>query len=328
MRILIAGLGSVGRRHLRNLVALGERDLILLRTHRSTLPDGDLAGFPVETDLEAALARRPDALVVSNPTSLHLDVAIPAARAGCHLLLEKPVSHTLDRVDELLEAKRATGARILVGFQFRFHPMLRRLRSLLGAGEIGEPRWAQAHYAEYLPGWHPSEDYRRSYSARSDLGGGALLTVCHPFDWLAWLLGPLAVTSARVASLGGFLMDVDDCADVWLSAGKGATATVHVDYYQRPPAQWLSVAGDDGWLRSDFLAGRLQGWSRRGEVEFDECVPAGWERNDMFMSEIEHFLRMCRGEEPPICGLEEGVQTLARLLEARRIGEALVAEGG
>ena len=82
MKFVIAGLGSIGRRHLRNLVDLGERDIILYRTHHSTLPDDELVGFPVETELEAALSHKPDAVIISNPTALHLDVAIPSARAG------------------------------------------------------------------------------------------------------------------------------------------------------------------------------------------------------------------------------------------------------
>src|SRR3990170_4702715 len=90
-KFLIAGLGSIGRRHLRNLNALGENDVVLLRSHRSTLPDEELAGFAIETDLAQALEKhRPAAVIVSNPTALHLDIAIPAAEAGCTLLLEKP----------------------------------------------------------------------------------------------------------------------------------------------------------------------------------------------------------------------------------------------
>jgi predicted dehydrogenase len=105
MRILIAGLGSIGRRHFRNLLALGERDLILYRTRKATLSDDELAGYPVETDLTEALSKhKPDAVVVANPTSLHLDVAIPAAQAGCAVLLEKPIAEDLSRVDELRKA--------------------------------------------------------------------------------------------------------------------------------------------------------------------------------------------------------------------------------
>src|SRR5919197_2367475 len=102
MKFLIAGLGSIGRRHFRNLIALGEKDIVLLRTRKATLPDDELAGYPVETDLKEALQKhKPDAVVVANPTSMHLDVAIPVAEAGCHILLEKPVSHSLERLDIL-----------------------------------------------------------------------------------------------------------------------------------------------------------------------------------------------------------------------------------
>src|SRR5512133_3289079 len=96
MKFLIAGLGSIGRRHLRNLIALGEKDIVLLRTRKATLPDDELAGYPVETDLNEALKKhQPGAVIVANPTSMHLDVAIPAAQAGCDILLEKPVSHSM-----------------------------------------------------------------------------------------------------------------------------------------------------------------------------------------------------------------------------------------
>ncbi len=184
MKFLIAGLGSIGRRHFRNLRALGENDLVLYRTNRATLPNDELAGSPVETDLAQALAGKPDVVIVSNPTSLHLDTAIPAARAGCHLFLEKPISHSLERVDELAAAVRQSGSRVLVGFQFRFHPGLRKAAALLAEGAIGKPLAFHVHWGEYLPGWHPWEDYRQGYAARSDLGGGVVLTLSHPLDYL------------------------------------------------------------------------------------------------------------------------------------------------
>ena len=93
MKFLIAGLGSIGRRHLKHLLALGQRDIVLLRSDKGTLPDDTLVDFPVEKDLDAALTHKPDAVIVSTPTALHLDTALPAAEAGCHIFLEKPVSH-------------------------------------------------------------------------------------------------------------------------------------------------------------------------------------------------------------------------------------------
>ena len=151
MKILIAGLGSIGRRHLRNFQALDVDELVLLRSKRATLPDDELAGLPTEQDLTVALQRhQPDIVVVSNPTSLHLDIAIPAAAAGCHLLLEKPISHTMERVSTLVELVEQKNLKVLVGFQFRFHPGLRRIKELLDSGTIGTVTSVHAHWGEYL----------------------------------------------------------------------------------------------------------------------------------------------------------------------------------
>ena len=115
MKFLIAGLGSIGRRHFRNLIALGEKDIILLRTRKATLPDDEIAGYPVETDIhEALLKHKPDAVIVANPTALHMDIAIPAAEAGCHILLEKPISDSLDRVEELQKAAQKSNVVVVI----------------------------------------------------------------------------------------------------------------------------------------------------------------------------------------------------------------------
>src|SRR4030065_327636 len=159
MRFLIAGLGSIGKRHLRNLIALGERDIILYRTYKGMLHDADLQSFPVERTLDAALSHHPDAVIISNPTRLHMDVAIQAARVGCHILLEKPIADSMDQVPEFIEAVRAGGGQVLVGYHFRFHPGLQQVRHLLEDEAIGQPVSARAHWGEHLPGWHPWEDY-------------------------------------------------------------------------------------------------------------------------------------------------------------------------
>ena len=78
-------------------------------------------------------------MIVSNPTALHLDVAIPAAEAGCHLLLEKPISHTMERIDALQAAVKRGGGQVLVGFQFRFHPGLQQVARLLSEGRDWPP---------------------------------------------------------------------------------------------------------------------------------------------------------------------------------------------
>jgi predicted dehydrogenase len=310
MKIMIAGLGSIGRRHFRNLLTLGERDILLYRTRRSTLPDDELADFPVETDLEAALAHHPQAVIVSNPTALHLEVAIPAARAGCHLMLEKPVAESPEHIPELEAAVSESGARVLVGYHFRYHPGLQLARELLAAGEIGRPLSLRAQWGEYLPGWHPWEDYRQGYSARADLGGGVVLTLSHPLDYLRWLFGEVAALWAFTGKNSDLELQVEDTAEIGLRFASSVLGSLHLDYNQRPPSHWLEVTGSQGTLRWDNLSGEVRVFQgAKGDWQVYP-PPAGFERNDLFLAEMSHFLQVARGKVEPLCSLNDGIRAL------------------
>ena len=307
MKFLIAGFGSIGRRHFRNLIALGERDILFLRSKRSTLAEDEIAEFPVETDIGAALAHRPDAVVISNPTALHLDVAIPAAEAGCHLLLEKPISNSMERMDELQAAVERGGGQVLVGFQFRYHPQLRQIARLLAADDIGQPLAMRVHWGEYLPGWHPWEDYRQGFSARTDLGGGVILTLTHPLDYLRWLLGEVDALWAFSRQVNDLEIDVESIAEIGLRFANGVLGTVHLNYIQRPHTHQLEIVGMKGTIRWDYIEGDLRVFRASLNKWEVYTTPDEFERNQLFLDQMRHFLAVTRGNEQPLCTLDDGI---------------------
>jgi len=319
MKFLIAGFGSIGRRHFHNLLTLGERDIVLYHTHHSTLPDDELAGFPVETDLRAALAYRPEAVIISNPTALHLDVAIPSAHCDCHLLIEKPISHSLARLEELQQAIAQNHNKVLVGFQFRFHPGLLQVKKLLDDKAIGEPISAYAHWGEYLPNWHPWEDYKQGYAALPELGGGVILTLSHPLDYLRWFLGEVESLSA-FTSQKGLNMPVEDDAEILLRFENGALGSVHLDYNQRPASHRLEIIGTQGTLHWDNANGIVSlaqvGQDGKAVAWQDFPPPNGFERNSMFLDELRHFLAILHGNAEPVCTLQDGVMALRLALSS------------
>ena len=322
MRFMIAGYGSIGRRHLHNLMTLGEQDVFLYRTGRSTLPAEEIAGVESETDLEAALARKPHAVIIANPTASHLSVAIPAARAGCHLLLEKPISHDLTGLPELKQALSEGGGQVLIGFQFRYHPGLRKIDQVLSSGELGVPLSARCEWGEYLPGWHPWEDYRQSYSARPELGGGVVLTLSHPLDYLSWFFGTVTDLWADACSLSSLGLDVEDHAEIILRFSSGVRASLHLDYYRRPPVHRLEITCEDGviaWDNADGAATLIH--AARGERRVFH-PPEGFERNWLFLEEMRHFLAVCRGEAAPVCGLDDGETALRLALAALKSAQS------
>lgn len=314
--ILIAGSGSVGRRHLRNLRSLGHKKIILYRTGNSTLPDDEIADIPQVFDLHEALAQNPIATIVVNPTALHMHVALSAAKAGSHLFLEKPISHTMDGVDELRRIVKRQHLIVQVGFQFRFHPLLRRVKRLLDKGVIGRIVSVQAHWGDYMPGWHPWEDYRKSYSARLALGGGVILTLCHPFDYLRWLIGEVTAVSA-ITSRNGLNLDVEDSSDVLLQFTTGAIGTVHLDYLEQQGQHFVRIIGQRGMIHWDNTEGALRWYSRsKGKWE-STFVPAHFERNTMFVDEMRYFITRMKRNEQPLCTLEDGIRNLQIVLAAK-----------
>jgi len=311
VKFLIAGLGSIGRRHLRNLLALGQRDIFLYRTHQSTLPDDELAHFPVETDLESALAREPDAVIVSNPTALHLEIALPAAEAGCHLLLEKPIAGKLDAAVQALQKVIAeNNVRTLVGFQFRYHPVLQKLYEVIQSGELGRPYSFRVHWGEYLPGWHPWEDYREGYAARKSLGGGVVNTLCHPLDYVRWLFGEVNALTAVTGQVSTLEIDVEDVAEIILNFKNGCLGAVHLDYFQRPTAHWLEINCEKGHVHWENDPGSARIFHAETNQWQTIDPPVGFERNDLFLEEMRHFIDLVKGKTQALVSLSDGIKAL------------------
>lgn len=328
MKYLIAGLGSVGRRHMRNLISLGETDIVLLRTHKATLPDDELANFPVETNIDEAIKKhKPDAVIVSNPTSLHLDIAIPAAQASCAILLEKPISDSMQRIDELSSAVKKSGAKVLVAFQFRFHPSLTKAKELISSGAIGRIISANVHFGEYLPAWHPWEDYRISYAARKDMGGGVVATQCHSLDYLPWLVGDkVESVFGYTAKLSDLEIDVEDTAKIALRFANGALGSLHLDFNQQPPEHHFTIVGTHGTIKWNLADGAVRIY-RTDKNEWDVfSLPSDWERNVMFLEQTKHFVDIVKGKANPSCTLEDGIQVMkviSAVHESQKMGNVI-----
>ncbi len=316
--VLIAGFGSIGRRHFNNLRALGFENFVFFRTFRSTLPDPEISAWPSTSSLSEALAYRPSMAIVANPSAKHLEVAQAAAEQGCHLFIEKPLSHTAAGCDALASVAAQHGLTTMIGCQYRFHPLLVSLRKQLASGRIGEVLGARAEWGEYLPAWHPWEDYRTSYSARADLGGGVVLTLIHPLDYLYWLFGKVGQVQATVRTVPSLQTSApDDWADISLTFANGVIAQVHLDYIQRPPVHRLHVWGDQGRAVWDYHAGTLRWETVEGQFE-QENVPSGFERNQMFVEEMQEFLAAIAQRRASAIPLEDGIAVLDIALQAKR----------
>jgi predicted dehydrogenase len=314
-RCLFVGLGGVGQRHLRNLRALlGDSVEVVayrVRRERQTLddllqvvPGVDLEknyGLSVCSDLARALDTRPDVVFVTNPSSLHVPVALEAAHRGCHLFIEKPLSHSLSQVSELIALCDEQKLVTCVAYQLRYHPGFLRLRELLAENALGRLLSVRAEVGEYLPGFHPYEDYRRMYASQRSLGGGVTLSQIHEIDYLCALFG----APRRVFSMGGQVssleIDVDDVAVSLLefrrADGSPLFVELHQDFVQRPAQRSLTVLGEHGKLVWSLSGRYLEHCDAAGHV-LEHNDHAGFQRNQAFLDELDNFFGcVLRGEQ-------------------------------
>ncbi len=312
--VLIAGLGSIGQRHLRNLLQLGIEDVALLRT--SSQPLDFAAHLPVYTDLDQALSTAPDLVMVTNPTANHLQVALPAAKSGCHLFIEKPLSHTWDGVADLLDIVREQNLLTLVGFDLRFDPGLGLVKSLLDANQIGRLVSIQAQVGQYLPDWHPWEDYRQSVSARRATGGGVILDLIHELDYVSWLMGPVTAITCFADRVSSLEIETEDVACMLLEFESGTIGTIHLDYIQRVASRTCRIIGEGGTILWDYFARKVS-WYESDAEEWQSFEYDDFERNDRFSMEMEHLLRCLSGDEQPCVDVVSGSKTLELAIAAK-----------
>ena len=288
---LIVGYGSIGRRYYQNLQSLGFDDVRLVR---SPAPRASALESPataqVYHDLQQALAAGPSLVIVSNPTSLHVETARTALQADLPVILEKPVSHSASTARELLQWAGEKNARCSVAYCFRYHPLYRQLRESVQAGAIGRPFHVHSWQASFLPDWHPWEDYRGSYAARAELGGGVVRTLDHDLDFLRWSFGQPESVIASAGPLSGINVPVDDTADMIYRFPSRLQACVHLSFARRDYARGVWVVGEEGTLVLDWNQAALQ--LVRGKVsETIEALPDDFDLNSIYVETLRDAIR-------------------------------------
>ena len=172
---------------------------------------------------------------------------------------------------------------------------------------------------EYLPGWHPYEDYRGTYGGSRDLGGGVLLTQIHEMDYLYWFFG----LPQKVFTLGGHLSSLDvDVEDVTSSLmqfeqnGVRFPVHLHQDYVQRPASRRCEIVGDKGKIEIDLLRPTVKVYDASGELAQSNEFP-DFQRSQMYIEEARRFLACIENHEPPALTLRDGAQSLRMALAAK-----------
>jgi len=314
MRVLILGTGSIGLRHCRNLVGLGQ-DVLAWDADPTRLQEATAAGAAPAASLDDALSAGSRAVLVCTPPASHVELAHRALAAGAHLFVEKPIAHSTAPVPELIAEATRRRRLLAVGLNLRFLPSLRRVKTLLEDKRVGRILSVRAEFGSYLPDWRPGRDYRDNYAVRAALGGGILLDAIHEFDYLGWLFGEVLEIWCAAAHVSDLAGDTEDVAETTLRFDSGALGQVHLDYLRRAYRRTLQVIGEAGVIEWDYPTHTVTVHSPDAPTE---AIAIGdGDTNAMYLEEMRHFLACIGGAERPLVDGREALRSL-RLVEAAK----------
>jgi len=320
-RYLIVSLGSIGHRHLRNLRQLRPKSGIGI-LHLRASPEHSRAadeGNHHFGSVEEAVDFAPRAAIVAGPANTHVPIAQKLAEAGVHLLVEKPISNTVEGCPELIGTVQRRGLVLMTGYNLPFLPSLQVAKACLDRGMIGRVIAVRAEVGQFLPDWRPGTDYRAGVSAQRRLGGGALLELSHELHYLYWMFGMPSRVTARGGQFGDLVTDVEDLVELTLEyESPRRLVNVHLDLLQRVAHRSCRFIGSEGTLVWDAMRDSVEAYQAASGTWTQVPVRSLSDRNQMYVDELQHFLDCIeRGSRPMVDGTD-GLRTLVIADSANR----------
>lgn len=321
MKFLVVGCGSIGERHLSNLLSLGEHVAGCDVSNDIKNKIKSKYDIPFYNALEEAFTEYlPDAVLVCTPNHLHIPIAEQALKNNCHVFIEKPISNKIKGVEKLIELRDEKDKVVLVGCNLRFHLPIKYIKGKIDSGDLGRLLIARLQYGHYLPNWRPSKDYRNVYSAKRDMGGGVLLDGIHEIDYATWLFGKPDEIFSYNLKAGDLEIDVEDVGEILLRY-KDAIVNIHIDYLRHSKMRSCEIIGTGGTILWQSFGKipevmKVTLYSSNGDIK-DE-ISGEVDSNTQYLEEIRHFINCIKGKEKPMNPIEHAFQSL-RIVELAKM---------
>ena len=322
-KLLVIGLGSIGRRHAKIYRNLGHEIYgIDTRADRREQAQEEIDLKLVSNDLDDIIDNNEfDGALICTPPNSHTEIALKLAQKHINIFVEKPLANNDSKQDELSNLCAKNNIIFYTAYVYRFIPSVQKLKKLIETNVIGKIFSLRLEISSYLPDWHPWEDYSKFYMAHADQGGGALLDESHGIDLIRWLFGEVKGVSAFVGKVSNLEINSDDLAVLNLELESGIIGEAHFDLLGRSPRIGLELIGEDGTLIWDRIDPKISIWQSKDKKWETEK----FDKNDFVMSydlQAKHFLDCLDKKASPITSLQDGIETLKVLTTAFEASKA------
>lgn len=327
MKFLVIGLGSMGKRRIRNLKYLGENDIIGFDFRKDRREESeDKYGIITFDNIDNAIEQKPDVFIISTPPNYHMEYELLAAKNNIHFFCEAGIStKNLDKLINLCKNKKII---VAPSATFRFKESIKKIKELIDNNKIGKIATLTYHMGQYLPDWHSWEDISEFYVGKKETAATKEMI---PFElnWLTWILGDIIEISCMKGKISNLDVDIDDVYQVIFKYKNGVLGHILVDVVSRVPTRKLRIIGEEGTIEWDWNedAVRLFDLNKKDWISFKEKEGLREEgyvaKEDMYIKEIENFLDAIKGNRNYIYSLEEDLKVLNLL----KIAEISALEG-
>ena len=326
--ILIIGFGSIGRRHTNNLLSLTKSNLIIY-TNRKNIKKTEFTNYTknknrikIFDDFKQSLNEKPKICFICNETSLHIDFAIKLAKQKMDIFIEKPLSNTMKSIHSLQSILQKNRNILMVGCNFRFYPPIQKLNQLIIKKSIGKIISVQCENNSYLPDWHPSEDYTKSYAAKDSKGGGVTLTQIHELDFLTWIFGNHKKIHSLVRKRSRLKITSDDISVSIFELKNKIILELHLNYFSRPFYKRIKIRGENGIIYWNSKKNNLKIFNNKKQEWSIISIPDNYlltkkSVNKMYIDEITYFLKHVNTRKQPMNNLNEAIPILETALKMK-----------
>lgn len=316
MKILVLGLGSMGKRRIRNLQRIGGIDIggFDIRADRRD-EAASRYGVPTYDSLSKAFEHDYDAVIISLPPDLHTGAATECAKRGKATFIEASV--VLDGMHELADAFERAGLVAMPSCTMRYFPGPRAIEELLAGGTLGRPLFWRYHTGQYLLDWHPWEPISEYYVSRRQTGGCREI-VAFELAWLTKVFGDVAAVRGRNMRVGSLKADIDDLYTAELYHESEVIGQLAIDVLSRPAVRDFCLVADAGTLHWDGIANTLR-YSVRGTDWKDIALDVGHPEKgylnpeEPYEAEIRDFLNAVERNSAPSYTLRHDIRVLETL---------------
>jgi len=298
LEFLIVGYGSMGQRHARNLRKICAKNglscsIDLLRTRSTDAPEGIRGVYTSKDQFPGTY----DAIFITNPTATHYETLVDLIELSGAFFIEKPV---FDRTDYDLDFLDREEKVLYVAAPMHYKPAISWLKEHFDFSEAFSLRSISS---SYLPDWRPGVDYRKTYSAHKDMGGGVAIDLIHEWDYLQYLIGFPERVHSIIAKRSDLEIDSDDVA-LYIADYGDKTAEIHLDYFGRVPLRKLEIFTKEDTVECDLLTDTISFLKAGEQIVLTE------ERDDTQTRELEAFLEMIQGKRESTNDIEHALNTL------------------